>query len=277
MRDIKKITDQYRKQIIKTAWNGQGGHITSALSMVDILSVLYFGEVLRHNPRNPQWSKRDRFILSKAHGGVGLYTILGMCGYYPMEDLKDYCKPNQHMGDHSSMMVQGIECSGGSLGHGLGIAAGKAMAAKLKKEDYLTYVITGDGECQEGSIWEAALFIGNNCLNNLIWIIDYNRLQANGWVNETSSLEPLEDKLKSFGFEVLSVDGHNQEELFRVLSVDRAHLPSKPRVIIARTIKGYGVPLFQDKEGWHGRTPKKDEYQQIVQQLGMTWKEFEEL
>ena len=165
---IANKTEEYRKRIIKTAWMGKGGHITSALSMADILAVLYFGNILRHDSKNPSWNDRDRFILSKAHGGVGFYTLLAMEGYFPMGDLDNYCQPGQHMGDHSNACINGVENSGGSLGHGLGFAAGKAFAAKLNNNDYLTYVLTGDGECQEGSIWESALFIGNHKLNNLL-------------------------------------------------------------------------------------------------------------
>lgn len=271
---LKKRTEEYRRKIIKTAWNGKGGHITSALSMADILSVLYFGGVLRHRCDNSKWEDRDRLILSKAHGGVGLYTILGMEGYFPMKDLDNYCKPGQHLGDHSNMSVNGVEVSGGSLGHGLGIAAGKALSAKLKKMDYLTYVITGDGECQEGSVWESALFIGNRKLNNLIWIIDYNGLQANSRIDEYNSLEPLVEKLGAFGFAVSEVNGHDIEQLMDVLSIDRNNLPSKPTAIIAHTIKGYGVPLMEDKEGWHGRTPNSVEYEKIIGQLGLTWEDF---
>jgi transketolase len=197
-----------------------------------------------------------------------------MDGYFPMDDLKQYCHPGQHMGDHSNMTVTGVENSGGSLGHGLGYAAGLALSAKLRKEDYLTYVLTGDGECQEGSIWESAMFIGNRKLNNLIWIIDYNRLQANSRIDNTDSLEPLDAKLWDFGFEVRTADGHSHEALKEAFSVDRRNLPDRPVAVIANTIKGYGVPLFEDKEGWHGRTPNEAEYAEIIQQLGMTMEEF---
>lgn len=277
MMDISGKAMEFRKRIVKTAWSGKAGHITSALSMADILSVLYFGGVLRHDPYQADWEERDRFILSKAHGGVGLYTILAMEGYIPMEALNHYCKPGQHLGDHSNLSVNGVENSGGSLGHGLGIAAGKALSAKLKQKDYITYVLTGDGECQEGSIWESALFIGNKRLNNLVWIIDYNGLQANSRVEGTNGLQPLEDKLKAFGFMPKSVDGHAHEELYHALKLDRKDLPERPVAVIAHTKKGYGIPLLEDQEGWHGRTPDEGEYNEIIRELGMTMEEFERL
>jgi transketolase len=274
MCDLLEQMEEYRKRIIKTAWMGKGGHITSALSAADIMAVLYWGGILRHDSQRPDCQERDRFILSKAHAGVGFYTLLAMDGYFPMDDLKQYCHAGQHMGDHSNMMVTGVENSGGSLGHGLGYAAGIALSAKLRKEDYLTYVLTGDGECQEGSIWESAMFIGNRELNNMVWIIDYNRLQANGRTDNTESLDPLDAKLRDFGFEVRVTDGHDHSSLKEALYIDRCKLPEKPVAVIANTIKGYGVPLFENKEGWHGRTPNEAEYAEIIRQLGMTVEEF---
>lgn len=277
MLDISTRTEELRKRIIKTAWNGKAGHITSALSMADIIAVLFFGGILQHNPEKADWEDRDRFILSKAHGGLGLYVVLAMEGYISMDALDHYCKAGQHLGDHSNMSVNGVENSGGSLGHGLGIAAGKALSAKMKNMDYITYVLTGDGECQEGSIWESALFIGNKQLNNLVWIIDYNRLQAGSRIDNTSGLEPLSDKLKSFGFTVKIVDGHNHIDLYHALKIDRKCLPEQPTAIIANTKKGYGIPLLEDEEDWHGRLPKEKEYDMIIHGLGMTMEEFEQL
>lgn len=272
--DISIETEELRKRIIKTAWNGKAGHITSALSMVDILAVLYFGGVLRHDSQKADWSERDRFILSKAHGGLCLYVVLAMCGYIPMKALESYCHAGQNLGDHSNMSVNGVENSGGSLGHGLAIAAGKALSAKMKHQDYVTYVLTGDGECQEGSIWESALFIGKKKLNNLVWIIDYNHLQANSRIEGFNTLEPLADKLNDFGFNVKNVNGHDHEELYKALKIDRNCLPESPTAIIANTRKGYGIPLLEDKENWHGRLPSADEYEEIVRELGMSMEEF---
>lgn len=274
MEELAARVEFYRKKIIQTAWYGKGGHITSALSMADIVATLYWNGILRHNSTNPEWEDRDKFILSKAHGGVGFYVMLALEGYFPIDDLKKYCQPEQHLGDHSSMIVPGVENSGGSLGHGLGIAAGMAYAAKMKGKDSLVYVLTGDGECQEGSIWESAMIVGNKKINNLIWIIDYNQLQANSRINDTNGLEPLEDKLNSFGFDVRKVDGHNLSQLKSALFIDRNNLGDKPVALIANTIKGYGVPLFEGKEGWHGRTPNADEYTEIISELGLSMEEF---
>lgn len=264
----------FRKKIIQTAWYGKGGHITSALSMADILATLYWGGILRHDSSNPEWDRRDKFILSKAHGGVGFYTMLALEGYFPVSMLKNYCHPGQALGDHANFSVPGVENSGGSLGHGLAFAAGNAYATKLQGKDNLTYVLTGDGECQEGSIWESALFIGNRKLNNLVWIIDYNKLQANSRIDATSSLEPLSDKLEAFGFEVRVADGHDYSQLSGALLVDRNRLPEKPIAVIANTRKGFGVPMLEDQEGWHGKTPREEEYKEIVTELGLSMEDF---
>lgn len=274
---FEKRAEQLRKKVLQTAWFGQAGHITSSLSMLDILNVLYFENILRYDVRNEYWEKRDRFILSKAHGGLGFYVILAMAGFFPLENLKKYCHEGQHLGDHANYTVKGVENTGGSLGHGLAFAAGKALAGKLNHADYLTYVLTGDGECQEGCIWETALSIGNMRLNNLIWIIDYNGLQANGKVEQVMGLNPLKEKLESFKFDVTEINGHNYTELISALNVDRNCLPERPKVIIAHTIKGKGVPLFEGKEGWHGRTPTKDEYGVIIRQMGLSEEEFKTL
>lgn len=275
--ELKDNAIYLRRKVIKTAWMGKAGHITSSLSMLDILNVLYFGDILRYDPNNEIWEDRDRFILSKAHGGLGLYVVLAKSGFFSEKELETYCHPGQHLGDHANFIINGVENSGGSLGHGLAIAAGKAIAGRMRGKDYLTYVLTGDGECQEGSIWEAAMTIGNFKLNNLVWIIDYNELQANGFVNDVNGLRPLKEKLDAFGFDVAEIDGHNYKELCTTLKIDRTALPEKPFAVIAHTIKGKGIPLFEGKEGWHGRTPSKEEYEIIIKQLGLSMEEFEGL
>lgn len=275
--ELKENAELLKKRVIKTAWCGKEGHITSSLSMLDIANALYFGGILRHDSSNQYWKERDRFVLSKAHGALGHYVVLAEAGFFSKEKLKKYCHTGQELGDLGSMEVIGVENSGGSLGHGLAFAAGKAYAAKMKDENYLTYVLTGDGECQEGSIWEAALTIGRFKLNNLVWIIDCNGLQAKGRVENVMGLEPLAEKLEAFGFEVIDINGHDYNQLIPALSVDRNNLPVKPRVVIAHTLKGKGIPLFEDKEGWHGRRPTEQEYEVIIEQLGLTREEFDNL
>lgn len=275
--ELQKKAKYLRAKALQTAWYGKAGHITSSLSEMDILTVLYFGGALKYRPDDELWDGRDRFILSKAHGGLGYYTVLAEAGFFPKEKLRDYCHPGQHLGDHSNYMAPGVETTGGSLGHGLGIAAGKALAIRMRRKSNFVYVLTGDGECQEGSVWEAAMTIANKRLTNVVWIIDYNGLQANGRVEEVNSLEPLTEKLSSFGWIPVTVDGHNYEALQRELKIAQDSLFDKPKAVIARTIKGKGLPLLENKEGWHGRTPTKDEYDIIIGQLGYTLEEFQAL
>lgn len=275
--ELEKSVVTLRNKVMKTAWVGQGGHITSSLSMLDIVNALYFGDIMKYDPTNALWEDRDRFILSKAHGALGLYVILAKAGFFPEKELDSYCQVGQHMGDLVNTIVTGVEHSGGSLGHGLAVAAGKAMAARMQKKDYLTYVLTGDGECQEGSIWEAALTIGNFKLNNLIWIIDCNDLQANGFVKYVGGLHPLKEKLDAFGFDVVDINGHDYKDLLGALKIERGALPERPLVVIAHTVKGKGIPLFEGKEGWHGKRPSEEEYDIIIKQLGLSVEEFRAL
>lgn len=259
---------EIRKKIIRTAMtSGEAGHITSSFSCLDILVALYFGGILRYNAAVPEMSGRDRFILSKGHGAIGIYNVLCEADFFKCDQLDAYCNAGSVLGGHPMPVIPGIECATGALGHGLSFGVGDALAARINKEDYLTYVVTGDGECQEGSIWEAAMSIPHFQLTNLVWIIDCNQIQLEGTVQEVMMVEPLDEKLRAFGFHTATIDGHNYSELIATLTVSRQTPLSKPLAVIAKTRKGKGVPLFENKTGWHGRKPTLAEYEIILAEL----------
>jgi transketolase len=269
-----KALDLRRKIIQTTLISGEAGHITSSFSCLDILTALYFGDVLRYDSSNPDMPDRDRFVLSKGHGALAIYNVLCEAGFFDRDQLNTYSTLGSKFGAHPSIKIPGIECATGSLGHGLSFAVGAALSARLKKSDHLIYVVTGDGEIQEGSIWEAAMSIAHYNLANLIWIIDYNRLQQEGRVDKIMQLEPLHEKLEAFGFHAVTIDGHDYTTLIDTLSIDRSNPPNKPLAVIANTIKGKGAPLFENKEMWHGKKPNADEYAEIIQQLGTSREEL---
>jgi len=239
-----------RKVIIKTLEASRRGHLAPAFSLVEILRVLY-DDVLRYEPQNPQWFDRDRCILSKGHGCLALYAILADKGFFPESELGKFCASDGILGGHPEYgKVPGIEASTGSLGHGLSIGIGFALNARYEKANYRTFVIIGDGESNEGSVWEAALCAGKHKLNNLTVVVDYNKYQSYGSTFEVQDLEPLTDKWKAFGFAVAEVNGHSVEELRSVFS----QLPlqaDKPNAVICHTVKGKGVNFVENNMSWH--------------------------
>ncbi len=232
---------------------GGRGHLPSALSLIEILRVLY-DEVLRYRADEPDWPLRDRCILSKGHGCLGLYAVLADKGYFPFDDLLTYCQRDSILGGHPERdKVPGVEASTGALGHGLGIGVGMALAARMQKRDSRIFVITGDGEINEGSVWESAMCAGKHNLDNLTVLIDYNKLQSYGPTSEVQDLEPLADKWRAFGFEVGEVDGHDVTALQRVFT----ELPlaaARPSVVICHTVKGKGVAHIEHVAGWHHKS-----------------------
>jgi len=266
--DLKENVKELRKTILKTICKGGGGHIPASLSIVEILTVLYSG-ILKIDPKKPDNPSRDRFILSKGHAGVALYALLAEKGFFDKGLLDTFGKKGTILGGHPDMhKVPGVEASTGALGHGFPFGAGIALAGKLDKRDYRVFVLLGDGECQEGSIWEAALFAPQHKLDNLVAIIDYNRHQAMDRVDNIVSVDPLADKWKAFGWEVREVDGHNMDELDKILrSVPFSK--GKPSMVIARTIKGKGVSFMEDKSIWHYRLPDEEETRIICDELGL--------
>lgn len=256
---MEQIARETRKKIFEIVCNNKAGHLASSLSSVEILTVLYFGNILRYRPQEPQWEDRDRFILSKGHSALGYYVTLAKAGFFDIGEIDTFCiAGTKYGGLPLREKVNGIEASTGSLGHGLSFAAGIAMSARIWNKKYLTYVLIGDGESQEGSIWEAALFIAQNRLVSLVTIIDYNKLQATGRCEDIIGLEPYAKKWESFGFEVFETDGHDIDKLQNVLNIRNTEL-EKPRVIIAHTVKGKGLSFVENKKDWHYKMPTDEQ------------------
>lgn len=249
----------YLRRLIVEALEGGGrGHIGSSMSLVEILRVLY-DSYLNYDSLKPDWEDRDRIILSKGHGCLALYAIMADKGFLPREELKTFCKPTSRIGGHPERgKVAGIEASTGALGHGLPMGVGMAIAAKILKKKYRVAVIVGDGEINEGSVWEAALCAAKHNLSNLTVFLDYNKLQSYGTVKEVLNMEPMADKWRSFGFEVTEVDGHNITALKQVMK----RLPlaeHKPTIVICHTIKGKGFPFAEGKAEWHHKSGLKQQ------------------
>jgi len=262
------IAKKVRGKIIEMSHKTGAAHLGSALSCVDILVALYW-DVLNIDPQNPKNPERDRFILSKGHAASALYATLAFRGFYPVEDLELYAKDGGLLAEHPlPESIPGLEVATGSLGHGLSIGAGMALASKIKKENYRVYVLISDGECNEGTTWEAALFASARRLDNLVVIIDYNKWQATGRSKEIMALEPLDRKWDSFGWNTHIGDGHNMDEMTHILK----NIPDgsgRPVAIVAHTIKGKGVSFMEDDNNWHYRIPSRDEVIMALKELGL--------
>lgn len=246
--DYAKLGRQTRKTITEMVIAAGRGHVGSAFSIVETLLVLYKA-ILRVDPKNPHWEDRDRLILSKGHGCLALYPILCELGFFPREELLKYCKPDGILGGHPEhQKIPGVEASTGALGHGLSIGIGMALAARLNRRDYGVYVIVGDGECDEGSIWEGALSASKHGLSNLTVLVDYNKQQSYGDVSEVLPLEPFADKWRAFGFETLEAHMDRPAELEDALKKPRS---GAPRVVITHTIKGKGISFIEKNLSWH--------------------------
>lgn len=239
-----------RRLVVRALEGGERGHIGPSLSPIETLRVLY-DDVMNHKPEQPDWPARDRCILSKGHGCLALYAILVDKGYFPAAELDNFCRRDSILGGHPEAgKVPGVEASTGALGHGLSIGVGMALAARIQKRDSRVFVIMGDGEINEGSVWEAALSAGKHRLENLVAIIDYNKIQSAGPTSEIQDMEPLADKWTSFGFHTVDVNGHDVEALRTVL----AKIPlesGKPTAVITHTVKGKGLPFAENDPTWH--------------------------
>lgn len=243
----------------------QTAHIGSSLSMADLLAVLYEG-VLRVDPHHPLWPDRDRFILSKGHGCAAMYAALAQKGFFSKEWLNTYCLNGSHLSGHITYGIPGVEVSTGSLGHGLSIACGMALASKHDGRRNRVFVLLSDGECDEGSTWEAALFIPHHQLDNLVAIVDYNKIQSFGTVKEVLNLEPLASKWQSFGWATREIDGHNLEQIEETLLNVPFEL-GRPSCIIAHTIKGKGVSFMEGQLTWHYKPPDDEQLRQALAEL----------
>jgi transketolase len=262
----KQLANNIRKHSVNMARLGSSAHIGSILSIADILSVLY-GSVLKYKSDNPKWASRDRFILSKGHAGAGVYAALAESGFMAIDKLKTHYQDGSDLSGHVSHKgIPGVEFSTGSLGHGLSVATGMALAAKIDNNKYRVFVLMSDGECDEGSNWEAILFAAHHKLNNLVAIIDRNRLQSIRSTEATLALEPFSDKWRAFGWDVIEVDGHDHNELFKAL--DKVKTPrKKPLCVISNTIKGKGVSFMENQTLWHYRSPQGKEFDAAISEL----------
>jgi len=264
--DLQKMAGDIRRGILKTICKGGGGHIPASLSIVEILVFLY-NSVLNIDPKNIKNEDRDRFILSKGHACVALYSVLANKGFFPKDELDKFGKKGSILGGHPDMLkVPGIEASTGSLGHGFSFGIGMALAGKLDRKDYRVFVIIGDGECQEGSVWEAAMFAPQHKLDNLVVIVDYNKIQAMDRLDKIISMDPLADKWKAFGWEVKEADGHDFSSLQEVFT-SIPFIKGMPNLVIANTIKGKGISFMENTPIWHYRLPNKEEMKIACKEL----------
>lgn len=263
---LRQLAQNVRRHVLHMTSNGGSSHVGAAFSIVDILAVLY-GCELTHDPKNPRWSDRDRFILSKGHAGAAVYATLAECGYFPTEELKKHYQDGSVFSGHVSHKgVPGVELSTGSLGHGLGVAVGMAKALSMTNSSARVIALLSDGECDEGSIWEAALFAQHHQLSNLSAIIDYNKIQSLALVAETIALEPLRNKWESFNWTVFEADGHSYTELSSAFTSARTNSRG-PSVIIAHTTKGKGVSFMENSVLWHYRTARGEEFARALAEI----------
>ncbi|NQV94020.1 MAG: transketolase [Sphingomonadales bacterium] len=264
--DTVDLAKRVRIHALHMTSTGGSSHIGAAFSIADILAVLY-GQIMRHDPKQPSWAGRDRFILSKGHAGAAVYATLAEVGYFPTKQLKLHYQDGSVLSGHVSHKgIHGVELSTGSLGHGLGVGTGMAKALKLAGQDQRVFVLMSDGECDEGTIWEAALFAQHHSLENLVAIVDYNKIQSLAPIAETIALEPFRQKWESFNWSVVEADGHDHNSLVKALCT----LPAKsgrPTVIIAHTVKGKGVSFMENTVLWHYRTARGEEFNLALAEL----------
>ena len=263
--DPSRLAARIRRRAVEMVHSATASHIGSCLSAADILAHLYSG-CLRVDPANPHWPGRDRFILSKGHAAAVLYAVLAERGFFPVEMLDSYGQDDTVLAGHCTDAVAGVEVSTGSLGHGLPIGCGMALAAKRDGRDYRVFVLLGDGECNEGSVWEAALFARQHELDNLVAIVDHNKLQGLGAVDEVLSLQPFDEKWRAFGFSTVEIDGHDHDQIARALANVPRQL-GRPTAVIAHTIKGKGVSFMEGSLAWHYKSPDDSQLAQAIGEL----------
>lgn len=268
-KDVERLEEQavqLRRDIVEMIHAAKAGHPGGSLSAVDMITALYF-HVMRIDPQNPRWEDRDRFVLSKGHACPALYAALARRGFFDPKHLTTLRQYHSILQGHPDMnKTPGIDISSGSLGNGLAIGVGMAMSGRLHHQDYMTYVMLGDSEVQEGMVWEAAMAAHHHDLGNLVAIVDCNGVQINGWVNEIMTVEPLADKWRAFGWNVVEVNGHNMKDLLTVLHT--AKTMRHPTVILMRTVKGRGVSFMEDDCKWHGNSPSDEELVQAILEIG---------
>ncbi|MDY3795311.1 MAG: transketolase [Agathobacter sp.] len=264
--ELQKMAVEVRKGIIEGVHSAKAGHPGGSLSAADIFTYLYFEE-MNVDPKDPKNEERDRFVLSKGHTAPGLYSALAHKGYFPVEDLLTLRHTGSYLQGHPDMKhIPGVDMSSGSLGQGLSCAVGMALAGKLKNKDYRVYALAGDGEIQEGQIWEAAMFAGARELDNLVVIVDNNNLQIDGEVGEVCSPYPIDKKFEAFNFHTINIDGNDFDEIRKALDEAKA-TKGMPTAIIAHTVKGKGVSFMENQVGWHGKAPNDEEFAIAMEEL----------
>jgi transketolase len=265
--DLARLARRIRAHVLRMLHRARGSHVGSCFSMTDLLAVLY-GSVLRVDPARPDWEDRDRLLVSKGHAAAAVYATLAECGFFPIDWLDTYCADGSRLAGHVTHHgVPGVEVSSGSLGHGLSFACGMALAGKRDGRPYRTFVLLSDGECDEGSTWEAALFAPHHRLDNLVAVVDYNKIQSFGTVKEVLDLEPLADKWRAFGWAVREVDGHDLARVRDTLAAVPLE-PGRPSAVIAHTVKGKGVSFMEDRLAWHYQSPTGEQLAQALRELG---------
>lgn len=264
-RQLEIVATKARMGIIEGTYNAKSGHPGGSLSVVDLLTYLYF-EKMNIDPKNPDMKDRDRFVLSKGHAAPALYSVLALRGFFSTDEIKKLRKPNALLQGHPSIAIDGVDMSTGSLGQGISTACGMALAAKLDGASYRVYAALGDGEIEEGQVWEAAMFAANKKLDNLTAFVDFNNLQIDGTLDEVNSPCPIDEKFAAFGWDVTIIDGND----FAAIEQAIAHaetIKDKPSVIILKTLKGKGVSFMENQVGWHGKAPNADEYAVAMNEL----------
>lgn len=268
--NYKEIAARIRVDVIKAVYSAGSGHPGGSLSAADILTALYFRE-MNIDPKNPRLKGRDRFVLSKGHAAPVQYATLAERGYFPVEDMMTLRKLGSKFQGHPNMQkVPGIEMSTGSLGQGFSVCVGMALASKMDDDGSRVFTLLGDGELQEGLVWEAAMAAGHYKLNNLLAFVDWNGLQIDGENDKVMTVKPIDEKFRAFGWHAQVIDGHNFDEIFAALD-EAKKIADKPSVIIAHTHKGQGVSFMQDNAGWHGKAPDEEQAKQAVKELGGQW------
>ena len=264
--ELMKTANEVRKGIVTAVHSAKAGHPGGSLSAADIFTYLYFEE-MNIDPKEPKKADRDRFVLSKGHTAPGLYSALAHRGYFPVEDLKTLRHTGSYLQGHPDMKhIPGVDMSSGSLGQGISAAVGMALAAKLSNEDYRVYTLLGDGEIQEGQVWEASMLAGSRKLDNLVVIVDNNNLQIDGTIEEVNSPYPIDKKFEAFNFHVITINGNDMDEIAAALKEAR-ETKGMPTAIIAKTTKGKGVSFMENAVGWHGKAPNDEEYKIAMEDL----------
>lgn len=267
--ELQRAATKVRMSVIEGTYNAKSGHPGGSLSVADIITYLYMCE-LRCDPKNPRKEDRDRFVLSKGHTAPALYGALALKGFFPQDDIKTLRKPDSYLQGHPSMhMTPGVDMSTGSLGQGISAAVGMALGGKLNGADYRVYTVLGDGEIEEGQVWEAAMFASAKGLSNLVAVVDNNNLQIDGTLEEVNSPYPIDEKFKAFGWHVICVNGHDFDELEAAFNEAKT-VTDRPTAIVAKTVKGKGVSFMENQCGWHGKAPDDEQYAQAMNELKTT-------